>query len=166
MREHPVSKYERNGCLVSRRINCSYGDHILTVREVRAGFSRRTALAIIAALGLGILAPGIACAEQQFPDVLSTKVRATSSGMFNFDVTISSPYDTPSRYADGFRVTTKDGEVLGERKLWHDHQSEQPFTRDLYSVKIPSNVKTVLVQARDQKYGYGRQIVEVGLPGR
>jgi hypothetical protein len=86
--------------------------------------------------------------------------------MFNFDVTISSPYDTPSRYADGFRVTTKEGEVLGERKLWHDHQSEQPFTRDLYSVKIPSKVKTVLVQARDQKYGYGGQVVEVGLPGR
>jgi hypothetical protein len=166
MREQRLSGYIRDTGVDSGRIGSSCGDHLLAVGEAGAGFSRRRALAAIAAVGLGILAPGIVCAEQQFPDVLSAKVRATASGMFNFDVTISSPYDTPSRYADGFRVTTKEGEVLGERKLWHDHQSEQPFTRDLYLVKIPSNVKTVLVQARDQKYGYGGQVVEVGLPGR
>jgi len=48
----------------------------------------------------------------------------------------------------------------------HDHQDEQPFTRDLYAVKIPQAVKTVLVQARDQKFGYGGKVVEVKLPGR
>jgi hypothetical protein len=48
----------------------------------------------------------------------------------------------------------------------HDHQDEQPFTRDLYSVKIPEGIKKVVVQARDQKYGYGGKTVEVMLPGR
>jgi len=128
--------------------------------------SRCTAILVIAAIGLGAYAHGVARAEQRFPDVLAVKVRSAASGVFDFDVTISSPYDTPKRYADGFRVTTKDGVVLGERKLWHDHQNEQPFTRDAYAVRIPLGVKTVLVQARDQKYGYGGKIVEVALPGR
>ena len=55
---------------------------------------------------------------------------------------------------------------LENESLLHDHQNEQPFTRDLYAVKIPQAVKTVLVQARDQKFGYGGKVVEVQLPGR
>jgi hypothetical protein len=104
--------------------------------------------------------------EQRFPDVVVVKVRASGPNLFDFDVTISSTYDTPQRYADGFRVYTPGNEVLGERKLLHDHQNEQPFTRDLYAVMIPRAVKTVLVQARDQKFGYGGKVVAVKLPGR
>jgi hypothetical protein len=104
--------------------------------------------------------------EQRFPDIVSVKVRAAGPITFDFDVTVSSPYDTPGRYADGFRVVLLNGEVLGERKLLHDHQSEQPFTRDLHAVKIPSSIKIVVVQGRDQKYGYGGKSVQVQLPGR
>jgi hypothetical protein len=103
---------------------------------------------------------------QRFPDVIAAKVKASSNGAFDFDVTISSPYDTPQRYADAFRVTTLDGKLLGERILWHDHQDEQPFTRDLYAVKIPAGIKKVLIQGRDQKHGYGGKQIEVSLPGR
>ena len=105
-------------------------------------------------------------AEQQFPDVLKAQVRATGENTFNFDVTISSPYDTPARYADAFHVKTLSGEILGERILWHDHQHEQPFTRDLYGVTIPAEIKTVEIQARDQRYGYGGAAIQVALPGR
>ncbi|MGC2165964.1 MAG: hypothetical protein WA632_08130 [Gallionella sp.] len=104
--------------------------------------------------------------EQRFPDVLSAKVRTMGDNSFNFDVTISSPYDTASRYADGFHVVSPSGSVLGERKLWHDHQAEQPFTRDLYSVKISPEIKEVVIVARDQKYGYGGKSIQVGLPDR
>lgn len=104
--------------------------------------------------------------EQRFPDVVAVKVRASSAGQFDFDVTISSPYDTPQRYADGFRVQTLAGQVLGERKLLHDHQNEQPFTRDLHGVTIPPGVNKVLVRARDQQHGYGGAAVEAVLPGR
>jgi hypothetical protein len=81
-------------------------------------------------------------------------------------VTVSSPYDTPGRYADGFRVVGTDGKVYGERTLLHDHADEQPFTRDLYGVRIPPGVRSVVVQARDQRYGYGGKTVEVALPER
>lgn len=104
--------------------------------------------------------------QQKHPDVLSAKVRPGGADTFDFDVTISSPYDTPQRYADAFRVMNKDGTVYGERLLLHDHANEQPFTRDLYGVKIPRNIKVVVVQARDQKFGYGGKSIEVSLPGR
>ncbi len=103
---------------------------------------------------------------QRFPDVLSATVRATSAQRFDFDVTIASPYDTPKRYADGFRVTRLSGELLGERTLWHDHQHEQPFTRDLHGVTIAPGVLAVRIQARDQKHGYGGRSIELALPGR
>lgn len=103
---------------------------------------------------------------QKFPDVLEVNVRAAGAGTFDFDVTVSSPYDTPQRYADAFRVVGPDGAVFGERILWHDHAGEQPFTRDLHGVKIPAGVTRVVVQARDQRHGWGGKVVEVALPGR
>ena len=118
----------------------------------------------------GALASSMAVVQaspnQRFPDVVDVKVRAASRNTFHFDVTVSSPYDTPARYADGFRVSTLSGQVLGERKLLHDHQTEQPFTRDLYDLKIPASISVVSVQARDQKNGYGGKSVQVPLPGR
>jgi hypothetical protein len=128
--------------------------------------TRRKLLTCLALAGSLAFARTPAHAEQRFPDVVSAKVRASGSNSFDFDVTVASPYDTPQRYADGFRVTTLDGKVLGERKLFHDHQDEQPFTRDLYSVTIPPGIGKVLIQARDQKYGYGGRSIEVTLPAR
>jgi hypothetical protein len=98
--------------------------------------------------------------------VLRASVKAQGGGRFDFDVTISSPYDTPQRYADAFRVTGEGGVVYGERVLLHDHASEQPFTRDLYGVSIPAGVRAVTVQARDSKHGYDGKSVRADLPGR
>jgi len=105
-------------------------------------------------------------AIQKFPDVLDVKVQTRADNRFDFDVTVSSPYDTPKRYADAFRVTGADGVQYGERILVHDHQNEQPFTRDLYGVNIPKSVRFVVVQARDRQHGYGGASVQVDLPGR
>jgi len=122
-------------------------------------------------LALGVFLPLLppaahAAGEQRFPDVVGVKATPRGGGTYDFDVTVSSPYDRPSRYADAFRVATESGQVLGERKLLHDHQGEQPFTRDLYGVRVPPSVETVVVQARDQKYGYGGKSVRIRLPRR
>lgn len=108
----------------------------------------------------------LAAEPQKYPDVVSATVQPRGSDTFDFNVTVSSPYDTPARYADAFRVLGRDGAVFGERKLLHDHAGEQPFTRDLYGVKIPPGIRVVVIQARDQRYGYGGKTVEVVLPGR
>jgi len=128
----------------------------------------------VAALVTALTFPAMATAMAEsggaqsgkFPDVVDVRVQARGADRFDFDVTVSSPYDTPQRYADAFRVTGAGGVVYGERILWHDHAGEQPFTRDLYGVQIPSGVKTVTVQARDRKYGYGGKTRQVALPGR
>ncbi|OBS08424.1 hypothetical protein [Acidihalobacter prosperus] len=124
-------------------------------------------LAVLALIGcLTILPDEAGAAEQRFPDVVAADVTPHGADSFDFDVTISSPYDSPQRYADGFRVSGADGTVYGERKLLHDHATEQPFTRDLYGVTIPHSVRNVIIQARDQRYGYGGKTLEVTLPGR
>jgi len=116
----------------------------------------------VAALPLAAADPS----QQKYPDVLAAKVRPSGTDTFDFDVTVSSPYDTPQRYADAFRVMGNDGAVFGERVLFHDHAGEQPFTRDLHGVKIPRAVRLVVVQARDQRFGYGGKTFEGQLPGR
>jgi hypothetical protein len=103
---------------------------------------------------------------QKFPDVVEVRVRAQGPHIYDFDVTISSRYDSPVRYADAFRVMSVKGIFYGERILVHDHASEQPFTRDLYNINIPQGIDTVIVQARDKKYGYGGRSMLVTLPTR
>ncbi|MBI5789942.1 MAG: hypothetical protein HZA63_00550 [Rhodocyclales bacterium] len=128
-----------------------------------AGLLRASALALGLALG------GAAAADTvgKFPDVVAVQVRASGAERFDFDVTVASPYDTAQRYADGFRAGSLDGKTIyGERKLWHDHAGEQPFTRDLHGVAIPRGVRQVRIQARDQVHGYGGRSVDVTLPGR
>jgi hypothetical protein len=134
---------------------------------MRIGVIAFLCCALLAAPALVMAAlPAQAAAEQKHPDVVAAKVTPRGGNRFDFDVTISSPYDTAQRYADGFRVVGPKSEIYGERKLLHDHAGEQPFTRDLYGVTIPAGVRAVIVEARDQNYGYGGRRLEVSLPGR
>ena len=136
---------------------------------MHASTTRITGVLLALAFALGGTPPPARAAEaaaQKFPDVIAAKATPRGGNTFDFDVTVSSPYDTPQRYADAFRVMHRDGTVYGERTLWHDHADEQPFTRDLYGVRIPAGVRAVVVQARDRKNGYGGRTIEVALPGR
>ena len=126
----------------------------------------RRALSIMAVVWITLPAPVHGNTQQKHPDVVAVKVTSQSGDVFNFDVTVSSPYDSAQRYADAFRVMAADGKVFGERILLHDHETEQPFTRELHGVKIPAVIKAVVVQARDQKNGYGGKTFEAALPGR
>lgn len=90
-----------------------------------------------------------------YPDVVDASARQAADGTWTFDVTLSSPYDSASRYADAWRVLGADGEELGIRELGHDHANEQPFTRSLDGVVIPDDVDEVTIQGRDQLNGWG-----------
>ncbi len=102
--------------------------------------------------------------EELLPDVLAVELTETGDRIFTVAVTLSSPYDSPERYADAWRVMAPDGTVLGVRELLHDHASEQPFTRTLSGVSIPTAVDEVTVQGRDQVSGWGGATVTVGVP--
>ena len=66
-------------------------------------------------------------------------------------------------YADGWRVVTVDGKVLGHRTLYHPHVNEQPFTRNLSGIKIPAEITTVYVEAHDKIHGWNKERLEVNL---
>lgn len=100
--------------------------------------------------------------EQRFPDVIDAEATQSDSG-WSFAVTISSPYDSPDRYADGWRILGPDDTEYGFRLLTHDHASEQPFTRTLDDVEVPEDVRTVTIQGRDQEFGFGGATFELTL---
>lgn len=126
----------------------------------------RALIALALALGVVVVVLPARAAEQLFPDVIAVQVQARGVDTFDFEVTVSSPYDTPQRYADAFRAMGNDGKVYGVRRLLHDHAGEQPFTRELYGVAIPASVRSVVIQGRDQRHGWGGGQKEVRLPGR
>lgn len=100
---------------------------------------------------------------QQFPDVIDATVESDDSTL-TFRVTISSPYDSPERYADGWRIMGEDGTVYGAHTLLHDHANEQPFTRTQTGVRIPEDARQVIVEGRDSEHGYGGATTTVTLP--
>lgn len=103
-------------------------------------------------------------AQQRFPDVVDARLSATGDGHYEIVVTISSPYDSPERYADGWRVLDPQGEVLAEHDLAHDHADEQPFTRTRGPFTIPEHVTDIIVEGRDLEHGYGGETVTIDVP--
>ena len=98
----------------------------------------------------------------KYPEVLAVKVSQVSGENWRFNVTLSSTYDSPERYADAWRVLDGNGNELGIRELGHDHAGEQPFTRST-TVQIPNGITTVNVEGRDQANGWSGQRFEVEL---
>lgn len=108
-------------------------------------------------------ADGDDTAEELFPDVVGATASQSADGTWSFSATLSSPYDTPARYADAWRVVGPDGTVYGVRELAHDHANEQPFTRSLGGVEVPDEVTEVTIEGRDQVSGWGGQTTTVAL---
>jgi hypothetical protein len=101
-------------------------------------------------------------ADLLYPDVIDVVASEQNNG-WRFDVTISSPYDSPAQYADAWRVLAPDGTELGVRILTHDHASEQPFTRSQSGIQIPGDIERVTVEGRDLVNGWGGETLELQL---
>lgn len=99
----------------------------------------------------------------KFPEVLAVDVVNRKNNSWRFNVTLSSTYDTPRRYADAWRVLDSEDNELGVRILGHDHANEQPFTRSK-TIELPNGTNTVFVEGRDQQNGWSGQRFEVQLP--
>lgn len=95
-------------------------------------------------------------------DVIDVRVSCNSSCTFH--VTVKHADSGWEHYANEWVVKTESGETLGTRVLYHPHVNEQPFTRSLNAVKIPSDVRQVIVKARDSVHGYGGLEQKVTLP--
>ncbi len=100
----------------------------------------------------------------RYPDVLAVELRPRGERRYDVTVTLSSPYDNPQRYADGWRVLDPSGVELGVHDLLHDHAAEQPFTRTQFDLLIPVGIEQVTVEGRDLVYGFGGRTLTVEVP--
>ena len=102
--------------------------------------------------------------DDRFPTIVGVETEYDhDSATWSFAVTVSSPYDTPERYADGWRVIGPDDTVYGVHTLTHDHAGEQPFTRRQSDVVIPSDVDEVIIEGRDLANGFGGATLTIEL---
>lgn len=102
--------------------------------------------------------------EQRHPDVIGAEASRADDGTWTISATLSSPYDTPERYADAWRVLGPDGTEYGVRILLHDHANEQPFTRSQSGIEIPDGVDVVTIEGRDLVHGWGGTTFDLALP--
>ncbi|MEO0360324.1 MAG: hypothetical protein AAF322_04410 [Pseudomonadota bacterium] len=114
-----------------------------------------------AALALALAHPAPAPAGEA--DVVAAEARQVGA-TWTFTVTVRHDDEGWSHYADAWRVVAPDGTVLGERKLLHPHETEQPFTRSLSGVSIPDDVDVVTIEAHDNVHGWGGAAIETPLP--
>ena len=102
----------------------------------------------------------------QSGDVEITQATAskTGSGTYRFAVTLKHQDTGWEHFANKWEVRGQDGTLYGSRELLHPHVNEQPFTRSLSNVKIPSHIKSVVIRAYDSVHGQSPQEFQVSLP--
>ena len=147
-----VSAHRRNG----------FGKMSLLWRRI---FSKRLVVRGNHPIRLGQLALllTISAAYAGEADVVDVKVTAAGDNTYRFDVTVSHADEGWAHYADRWDVVAPDGKVLGTRVLYHPHVDEQPFTRSLDTVQIPTSVTQITVRAHDLVHGYGGQEMTIEL---
>jgi hypothetical protein len=137
----------------------------------------------IVAIALAIMAVGASCtasveetgASSTFAttpteisgcaDVIEATLEPSGDG-YRVSATILSRDTGWEKYADAWEVRTPDGTVLGTRILAHPHVDEQPFTRSLDGVVIPTGATDVEIAARDLVAGFCGETFTAAVPGR
>ena len=99
-------------------------------------------------------------------DVIRAMFERRANGLYDFDVTVRSKDTGWDRYADRIEVLAPDGTVLATRVLFHPHDDEQPFTRDVAEVRVPRGVDRVRIRAHFKPTGYNGDVLEVRLGAR
>ncbi len=116
----------------------------------------------IAGLSLLLVTLPVSAAWAGKAHVLFVEATQESGDFWTFSVTVKHDDKGPNHWADWWRVRTPEGRELGRGVLLHSHEDEQPFTRD-ERIRIPPNVRIVVVEAHDKVHGLGGATVTVDL---
>ena len=87
--------------------------------------------------------------------IVDVKMQKKHPEQYRIDVTLLHADSGWDHYADGWEVLDTNKKIIAKRVLGHPHVNEQPFTRSLYSVTIPSREKLIYIRAHDKVHGYG-----------
>ncbi len=96
-------------------------------------------------------------------EVVDVKASQASDQTWSFRVTLRHEDEGWDHYANEWQVIAPDNKILATRTLYHPHVNEQPFTRGTQGVKIPVNIKTIRVIAKDTVHGLSTNAVELNL---
>lgn len=96
-------------------------------------------------------------------NIVMADFRSAGGDHWAVNVTLKHDDSGWDHYADNWRVVDEDGNVLGDRVLFHPHVDEQPFTRGINSVEIPEEVTTVYIEAHDKVHGWTEKRLQIDL---
>lgn len=117
---------------------------------------------MIRTLSLALIASAsVACAD---PPVIERVTALSEGASWRFDVTLSHGDTGWDDYADGWRVLDMQGRELAMRVLHHPHVEEQPFTRSVGGVRVPTGTTQVMIEARDNVGGWSGRPMTITLP--
>lgn len=96
-------------------------------------------------------------------EITDVKIHQSSDKTWTFAVTLKHADEGWDHYANEWQVIAPDNKILATRTLYHPHVDEQPFTRNTSGVKIPDNMESVRVIAKDTVHGLSKKAMEVNL---
>lgn len=96
-------------------------------------------------------------------EIVDVKAYQASDKTWTFAVTLKHGDEGWDHYANEWQVIAPDDKILATRTLYHPHVDEQPFTRNTSGVKIPADITTVRIIARDTIHGHSKTAMQVDL---
>jgi len=96
-------------------------------------------------------------------EIVKVTAHQNSNKTWTFAVTLKHKDTGWDHYANEWQVIAPNDKVLATRTLYHPHVDEQPFTRNTSGVKIPDNIDTVRIIAKDSVHGLSTTAIEVNL---
>lgn len=94
-------------------------------------------------------------------DVINVEISKTGVQTYSFAVTVLHADSGWEHYANKWDIIDNQGNILATRVLYHPHENEQPFTRNLAGVHIPQEIRSVTVRAHDLIHQYGGKTFEI-----
>jgi len=110
------------------------------------------------------LAPSVLMANEV--EIIDVKATQLKDKTWDFSVTLKHADEGWDHYANEWQVIAPDNKILATRTLYHPHVNEQPFTRGTQGVKIPDEIKSVKVIAKDTVHGLSKNAMEVSLENK
>ena len=97
------------------------------------------------------------------PNIISAYAQKRANNTYNFTVVVRHDDDKRKHWVNRWDVLTPNRTLIKSRVFLHGHPHEQPFTRHLKKVSVPTGAAFVYIRAHDLVHGFG-PMVKVNLP--